>query len=99
MTIFTYTYQIRHMIFMKMFNITYSQAVKKIWSELIETNVKPSDVGQQITKYIPSKTIIAVEKRNWCKYDTAYWNMYGLTKEDVKEYNVFPVGNVPEGTE
>ena len=76
---------------MKLFNLTYFQTLKKVWQDIILKKVSYTEKGNTIRKYKAPSTEILVQKRNWCKYDTEYWGQYSITKEDLKEYNVFPI--------
>lgn len=74
-----------------MFNITYSAALKKIWREIVLNRIIKTEKGKQIKEYSPSTNIILVEKRNFTKRDDEYWSQFEITREDLKEYNIYPI--------
>jgi DNA primase len=76
---------------MKLLNLTYRQAISKVKEDVGFKLIKVSEEGERVSTYKPSTTEILVLKRNWCKHDTEYWGQYYITKEDCKEYNIYPI--------
>ena len=78
-------------LIMLIFNIKYHDALKKIWFDFNLNRLNISPLGKQISKQKPQDNVILVQRKNWCETDEQYWSQYSITKEDLKEYNVFPI--------
>lgn len=75
-----------------LFNITYSQALKKIWDDIVNKNISYSGYGEHISRWKPTtKTKISIQRKNFTGTDIKYWESYGIDKDTLKKYNVFPI--------
>lgn len=75
-----------------MYGITFKETVDKIWNDIIAKNLSVTKQGRIITEYYKNKkTIISVKRKNFTDTDDAYWGQYHITRDKLKEYNVFPI--------
>jgi hypothetical protein len=72
----------------ELFNITYDEAIQKIISD----NIKQTTEGISIAEsYKKLKTTISVQKKNFTETDDNYWGQYFITRDILKNYEVFPI--------
>lgn len=72
--------------------LSYRGALIKIISDMINKNLTISVQGISIKEdYKSTSTVISVRRRNFCKTDDDYWNQFGLNRDDLKHFNVFPI--------
>jgi len=75
----------------KMFDLSYHKALEKIWDDLILTKkVKQRKPRIEIEPKDPSK-IIGIKRKNFTKTDDEFWGKYGLSRDVLKRYNVYPI--------
>lgn len=71
------------------FNLSYKQAIRKVIEDfdLIKKSSKPSYpiIREQSTADIKVKT------REWTDKDLKYWGSYGISKETLSKYRVYPI--------
>jgi DNA primase len=76
----------------ELFNISYREALIKILGDLVNNNLKRSVEGITIKEdYESVSTVISVKRKNFCKTDDDYWGQYGLFRDDLRHFNVFPI--------
>jgi hypothetical protein len=76
----------------ELFNISYRESLIKIIGDLINNNLRRTVEGITIKEdYESVSTIISVKKKNFCKTDDDYWSQYGLLRDDLRHFNVFPI--------
>jgi len=74
-----------------LFNLKYGPAITKIWEEVVTKGVI-SPQGVEIRDYYKNKkTIVSVKRKNFTKTDDEYWGQYGITRDMLKKYDVFPI--------
>ena len=71
-------------------SLSYHDALKKIWEDLIlmkrpAKKVKDTDTVTTTTKNIE------VKRKNFTKIDDLYWDQFGITREVLKKFNVAPI--------
>lgn len=74
-----------------LFNITYYKALQKVWKDMCLNNIVITDKGKQVKEASGINTEILILKRNFTKSDDDYWNQFGITRDDLKQYNVTPI--------
>jgi 5S rRNA maturation endonuclease (ribonuclease M5) len=82
------------MTFVKKYKDLYrnSQALKAIWEEVVKGNIQFTERGKQINNFVKTtKTIISIKRRNFSDTDDVYWSKYGITRETLKKFNVYPI--------
>jgi hypothetical protein len=76
-----------------LFDITYRQALKKIWKDLISSNkIKQLRPKVEPELRIPAK-IISIKRKYFTKTDEDYWGQYGIDKDTLKFFNVYPINS------
>lgn len=74
-----------------LFDIKYHEALNKIWKELISNN----KIKQYKPKVEPDlkdpKKVIGIKRKNFGQSDRDYWLPYGLDKETLKKFDVYPI--------
>ena len=76
----------------ELFNISYRDSLIKILGDLVNNNLRRSVEGISIKEdYESVSTIISIKKKNFCKIDDDYWGQYGLLRDDLRHFNVFPI--------
>jgi len=81
----------------KMFKLSYYDSLMKI---AYDFGLSTFDVGtvkklQSYTKIISKKTIeLGVKLRKWKIKDKKYWSQFGITKETLKRFNVYPISHI-----
>ncbi len=74
---------------------TYKEALKDIWSNIIEKNIQPSKQGKIIRdRYKNRKTMISIKRKNFTKSDDEYWGQYKITRDILKKYQVYPISKM-----
>jgi len=75
-----------------LFQLTYVQALKKIWEDIIQGTLAISSQGkyvQNVYKY--RRKIISVRRKNFTDVDDKYWGQYNIDRNILKKYNVSPI--------
>jgi len=76
----------------KLYELNYGQALKKVWQDVVIK--KPVSLRRTI-KNIEVRTnkenIIEVKRKNFTDKDIQYWSKYGISKDLLKEYKIFPI--------
>lgn len=76
----------------ELFNISYRDAIIKIIGDLVKQNLKMSVKGISIKKeYKPVETVLAIRRKNFSENDDLYWGQFGLNRDILKTFNVFPI--------
>lgn len=71
---------------------TYKEALNKINEDLSLGLLERSSIGVVVRdKYNPSRTRMAVKKKNFNDFDLKYWYKFGITRETLRKFNVFPI--------
>ena len=87
-------------VVMEIFRLGYYQALNKIATDfgLLKSDVnynKQSPIKIATKKFVKDEpTIIQIEKKDFSKEELDWWNQYGITKEILKEYNVYSCKHV-----
>jgi hypothetical protein len=79
----------------KLFNITYIQALHKVYEEVIsKKQLVSSNKGKLIqTEYENNSKIISIKRRYFSTKDKEYWSKFRINKELLDKYNVFPISH------
>ena len=76
------------------FNFTYNKALKKIYEDVCKNKISFSVQGISVAKDLKSvKTIISIKRKNFTKTDNDYWGQYGLDRNDLKFFEVYPISH------
>jgi hypothetical protein len=68
------------------------QVLKLIYHEIIIGHLTTSKRSREITAaYETTKSFISVKRRNFTENDDLYWGKYGIDRDTLKEFNVFPI--------
>ena len=74
------------------FNLTFKEALDKIWNDIIANDLHITKKGIIIRDYYKNKkTIVSVKRKNFTKTDDDYWGQYHINRDTLKQYNVFPI--------
>ena len=74
-----------------MFSLSYHKALEKIWNDLIlPGKIKQRKPRIETEPKTPSK-IIGIKRKNFTKTDDDFWNPYGIDREVLKKFNVYPI--------
>lgn len=75
-----------------LFSITYKESLKRIWCDMITKGLTKSKEGIRIDKHeVYSKKSILIRRRNFSEIDDEYWSKYLISRDLLKDYNVFPI--------
>lgn len=75
-----------------LFDISFKQAVEKVWNDIIANKLNTTKHGIVIRDYYKNKkTIVSVKRKNYTKTDLDYWGQYYITREILDIFNVFPI--------
>lgn len=78
----------------KLYDLKFPEALKKIWKDVI---VNKSVSWRKATDKLETKlakesgNLIEIKKKNFTKLDIDYWEEYGISKDTLKHYNVYPI--------
>ena len=76
----------------KVQNLSYSDALRKVWDDVVIGAIKCSDMGKYIKEtYQNVRTTISVARKNFTKTDDDYWGQYFIDRELLKKHLVFPI--------
>lgn len=86
----------------KLYNISYSDAIKKIGNDFgIIGDSKQSIVSaatfkaaSEIDKDCKQKTIIQVKPNRWKEENLAYWREFEISQKELEENDVYPIGDL-----
>lgn len=82
----------------KMWNLSYEDTLKKINNDMIlmknDVSIEKSKNIISVSNKNKSETDIQCKVREWKDYDLAYWNGYGISKEQLIYANVYPVSKI-----
>ena len=77
-----------------LFNISFSEAIDKVWNDIVNKDLTTTPQGKVIRDYYKNKkTIVSVKRKNFTKTDDDFWGQYHITRDKLREYNVFPISN------
>lgn len=74
----------------KMYDLTFSQAIKKIVSDYTEVKLKGEEHIVEIVPENPFR-VEKFEVRSWIQNDAIYWKQYGISRKQLEKYNVKPL--------
>lgn len=75
-----------------LFDLNLNQTLEKIWSDIIDKNLKATKQGLYIKEYYKNrKTLISIKRKNFTKIDDKFWGKYNIDRDTLKKYNVFPI--------
>lgn len=74
---------------MKMFNVSFSDAVQKI----LHDYTKSSRAGYIAAEVVPKQSyqVAQYTVRNWIQEDADYWKQFGISRKLLEKYNVKPL--------
>jgi hypothetical protein len=76
----------------QLFKLSYRDSLIKILDDYKNNLLKISTEGITIKEdYRSTNTIISVRKKPFCKTDDLYWNQFGLFRDDLRHFNVYPI--------
>lgn len=81
---------------MSRYSLSYDKALRKICQDfhLLDEENKYKEITDKFTKPIMDikrTCLIQVEARKWESRDNEYWNAYGVTKQQLRDENVYPI--------
>lgn len=81
---------------MSRYGLNYDQALNKVAQDfcLLQGETKYKEITDKFTKPvmdIKRSCLIQVETRKWQDRDSLYWSQFGITKEQLKEEQVYPL--------
>ena len=81
---------------MKMFNLSYPEALKKICFDMGLSSFNVEAVQTvNYTKIIQKNSVqLGIKKREWQKQDKIYWSSFGIKKATLEKFNVYPISYV-----
>lgn len=82
---------------MKMFNISYPEALKKVAFDmgLSNFNIETAPVNIQYTKIVQKERVnLGIKKREWNIRDKAYWSSFGIRRKTLEKFNVHPISYI-----
>lgn len=82
---------------LKMFNLSYSEALKKVAFDmkLAEFNINVSQTPIQYTKIVQRDSVeLGIKIREWQVRDKVYWSAFGIKKKTLEKFNVYPISYV-----
>lgn len=82
---------------LKMFNLSYSEALKKVAVDmkLAEFNINVSQTPIQYTKILQRDSVeLGIKIREWQVRDKIYWSAFGIKKKTLEKFNVYPISYV-----
>jgi len=82
---------------MKMFNLSYPEALKKIAFDmgLSNFNVQVNTLSVQYTKIIQKERVnLGIKKREWQHTDKVFWSSFGIKKATLEKFNVYPISYI-----
>lgn len=72
--------------------VSYKAALDKIWHDLILIKQpKRLTVKAESEVIGGGNKIIEIKRKNFTKTDDSYWGQYGITRDILKEFNVYPI--------
>lgn len=78
----------------EVFELTFKQAIKKMQKDVIDGNVSFSVAGVATAEDLKHlKTVISIKRKNFTKADDDYWGQYGINRETLKHFEVFPISH------
>ena len=82
---------------MKMFNLGYYEALNKIAFDLGLSSFS-LDASKQLTSYTKivnkDKIELGIKTRDWMVKDKTYWSQYGIKKNTLIKFRVFPISYI-----
>lgn len=86
-------------IFSKLWGISYSEVIYKIYSDLPKISkttklVKCAKIKTQKTKTYTSNIKLECKVREWRTYDLEYWETYGISKDWLIFGNIYPISHI-----
>jgi hypothetical protein len=70
---------------------TYIEALKTIWKDLVNNGVNNPPTPKYKKEIEPKRNVISIQRKYFTKTDDAYWGQYGINRDTLKKYNVFPI--------
>ena len=75
-----------------LYSLTYKEAVKKVWDDIVDKKLTISEKGRTVRDYYKNKkTIISIERKNFTKADDTYWGQYCIDRDLLNQYEVVPI--------
>lgn len=75
-------------VIMKRFNLDYSDAIKRCYTELIEGKEIQIIPEENRVKYEKVEKILEVKRRKLTQEDLDWWNQYGISEQTLKRFEV-----------
>ena len=76
------------------FNLTPGKALKRIRDDVSIGKITFTTRGISITEDLKTtKTIISIKRKNFTTIDDEYWGQYGLDRDDLRHFNVYPISH------
>lgn len=82
---------------MKIFNLTYNEALKKIATDfkLGDFNIQAKSNTVTYTRLVQKDRIkLGIKIRPWEVRDKNYWTSFGISKKTLEKFNVFPISYI-----
>ena len=76
---------------MKLYNIRYKDALRQIWSELIDGKAVERAEKPKLNGIKYHRKQISIQKKYFTGNDDKYWSRYDITRDILKHYNVTPI--------
>jgi len=73
-------------------NLRYYETLQKIWNDIIlRKSVSLRKKTDLLVIPDEKKNVIEIKRKNYTEKDILFWNKYGITKDTLKLYKVFPI--------
>lgn len=82
---------------MKIFNLTYNEALKKIATDfkLGDFNIQAKSNTVTYTRLVQKDRVkLGIKIRPWEVRDKNYWTSFGISKKTLQKFNVFPISYI-----
>lgn len=82
---------------MKIFNLTYNEALKKIATDfkLGDFNIQAKSNTVTYTRLVQKDRVkLGIKIRSWEVRDKNYWTSFGISKKTLQKFNVFPISYI-----
>jgi hypothetical protein len=82
----------------KLYGLTFQQAIERVAMDFGLIDGKPHETAKKVMhdlkdfdKTVKKETRINFKAGKWTTENLAYWNNYSITKEELKENNIYPI--------
>ena len=72
-------------------NLKYHKALERIWSDMMTGEKLKNGHVPRIDRVSRPETVISIKRKYFTKTDDEYWGSYGLDRDILKHFNVYPI--------